>query len=179
MILDCTLCESPRHLFPHELSSEQSEANNSRLSSVELLTERMRERERVWSMDAEQLEAMAIQLADGEDSAAAERAKIEEEKREQERRSFEAAELELRRKQEAKQKAEMEVNPLVEGSKTTKRQSGPSNDLAVGRTPSSSTEAAMRATASSALQTRRKGVPVRPEAQGDRLKRLTSKPRPA
>ena len=177
VIPDCTLCDSPRRLSPRELSSEQNEANNPRLSSMELLAEKMLERERVWSMDSEQLEAMAIQLADGEDSAA-ERARVEEEKREQERMSFEVAELQLRRKQEEKRKVEMEVKPLVESSNTRKRQSGPPSGPVVGRTPSSSKEIT-QATVGSALQTRRKGVPVRPEAQVDRLKKLTSKPRPA
>jgi len=160
VISDRTLCDSPSRLSPRE---PLSEVNNPILSSVESLAEKMLERERVWSMDAEEIEAMAIQLADGEESAA-ERAKVEEDKREQERMSFEAAELELRRKQEEKRKAEMEARPLVEGPKSRKRQSGPSKDLVVGRTPSSSKEA-MQATLSSALQTRRKGVPVRPEAK--------------
>lgn len=142
-------------------SSEQDGANNPRLSSVESLAEKMLERERVWSMDAEQLEAVATKPADGEDSAA-ERARIEEEKREEERMTFEAAELELRRKQEEKRHLEIEAKPLVEGSKTRKRQSVPSSDL-VGRTPSSSKEAT-QAMVGSALQTRRKGVPVRSEA---------------
>lgn len=175
VIPDCTLCDSPRRLSPREPSSEQNEASDPRLTSMELLAEKMLERERVWSMDTEQFEAMAIQLADGGDSAA-ERAKVEEEKRERERTSLEAAELELRRKQEEKRKVEMEMKPLVESSKTRKRQSGPPNDLVVGRRPSS--KEITQATVSSALQTRRKGVSVRPEAQVDRLKKLTSKPRP-
>lgn len=136
----------------------------------------MLERERVWSMDAEQLEAVATKLADREASAA-ERAKIEEEKREQERMSCEAAELELRRKKEEKRNLEMEVKPVVESSKTRKRQSAPPGDL-LRRQPSSSKEAT-QAMVGSALQTRRKGAPVRPEVQVDRIKKLTFHSRPA
>jgi len=110
-------------------------------------------------MDAEELEAVATKPADGED--AAERARIGEEKREQERMSFEAAELELRRKQEEKRNLEMEVKPPVEDSKTRKRQSAPLSDL-VGRTSSSSKQAT-QAVVGPASQTRRKGVPVRPK----------------
>ena len=121
-------------------------------------------------MDAEQLEAVATKPADREDSAA-ERAKIGEEKREQERMSFEVAELELRRKQEEKRNLETEAKPLVKSSKTRKRQSASPGDL-LGRPPSSSKEA-MQAMVGSALQTRRKGVPVRPEVQVDRIKKLT------
>ena len=170
-----TLCDSPRRLSPCEPSSEQTEANNP-LSSMKSLAEKMLERERVWSMDSAQLGAMAIQLADGGDSAA-ERVKVEEEKREQERMSLEAAELALRGKQEERRKVEMEVKPLLKSSKTRKRQSGPPNGLVVGPMPSS--KETTHATVGSALQARRKGVPVRPDAQIDRLKTLTSKPRPA
>lgn len=115
-------------------------------------------------MDAEQLEAVPTKPADREDNAA-ERAKIGEEKREQERMSFEAAELQLRRKQEEKRNLEIEAKPLVESSKTRKRQSAPPSDL-LGRTPSSPKEAT-QAMVGSALRTRRKGVPVRPEVQVD------------
>ena len=121
-------------------------------------------------MDAEQLEAVATKPADRKDSAA-ERAKIGEEKRDQERMSFEAAELELRRKHEEKRNLETEAKPLVESSKAKKRQSAPPSDL-LGRPPSSSKEAT-QAMVGSALQTRRKGVPVRPEVQVDRIKKLT------
>jgi hypothetical protein len=159
VVSDGILYDSPRPSL-RQPSSEQNGANNPRLSSVELLAEKMLERERVWSMDSEQLEALATKPAD-EENIAAKRAKIGEEKREQERMTFEAAELELRRKQEEKQEEkrnlEMEAKPLVEGSKTKKRQSAPSG------TPSSSKEAT-RAMAGPALQTRRKGVPVRPGA---------------
>jgi hypothetical protein len=176
VVSDCTLYDSPRP-SPRKPSPEQNEANNARLSSMELLAKKMLEREQVWSMDAEQLEAVATRPADGEDSAA-ERAKIGEEKREQERMSFEAAELKLRGKQEEERNLEMEVKPLVEDSRARKRQSAPSNDLVVGRTPSSS-KVATQAMVDSALQTRRKGVPVSPEAQVDRIKKLTSKLRRA
>lgn len=172
-VISDTLCDSPRRLSPCEPSSEQTEAN---LSSMESLAEKMLERERVWSMDAGQLEAMGIQLAGGGDRAA-ERVKVEEEKRERERMSLEAAELALRGKQEEKRKVEMEVKPLLKSSKTRKRQSGPPNGLVVGPMPSS--KEITQATVGSALQTRRKGVPVRPDAQIDRFKKLTSKPRPA
>jgi len=175
VVSDCTQCESPR-LSRCRPSSEQNGANNPRLSSVESLAEKMLERERVWSMDVEQLEAVATKPADGENSAS-ERAKIEEEKRDQEGVSFEAAELELRRKQEEKCTLEMDMKPVVDGS-TRKRHTAPSNGLVVGRTPSSSKETT-QAMVSSALRTRRKGVPVRPEAQVDRIKKLTSKPRRA
>ena len=160
---DCILHDSPPPSLRHP-SSEQTGANNTGLSSVELLEKKMLERERVWSMDVEQLEAVATKPADKDDSAA-ERAKIEEEKREQERMSFEAAELELRRKQEEKRSLEMEAKPVVESSKARKRQSAPPSDLR-RRTPSSSKEAT-QAMVGSALQTRRKGVPVRPEVQVD------------
>lgn len=169
LVSDCILRDSPRPSL-RQPPSEQIGANNTGLSSMELLEKRMLERERVWSMDAEQLEAVATKPADREDSAA-ERAKIGEEKREQERMSFEVAELELRRKQEEKRNLETEAKPLVKSSKTRKRQSAPPGDL-LGRPPSSSKEA-IQAMVGSALQTRRKGVPVRPEVQVDRIKKLT------
>jgi hypothetical protein len=179
IISDRTLSDSPTRLSPREPLSKQNDVlqvNNPRLSSIELLAKKMLERERVWSMDAEQVETITLQLADEEDGAT-ERVQIEEEKREQERMAFEAAELELRRKQQEKRRPE-EVKPLVEGSKMRQRQSSASNNVAVGGTTSSSKEAT-QATVSSALQKRRKGVPVRPDSQADQLKKLTSKPRPA
>ena len=175
LVSDCILYDSPRPSLRRPLS-EQTGANNPSLSSVELLAKKMLERERVWSMDAEQLEAVPTKPVDREDNAA-ERAKIGEEKRERERMEFEAAELELRRKQEEKHNLGIEAKPFVESSKTRKRQSAPPNDL-LGHTPSPQKEAT-RPMAGSALQTRRKGVPVRPEAQVDRVKELTSKPRRA